>query len=56
MITDYKLVNNYSFNCPLSIVHCQLNDGGDVEDRTPYLLLARQALSQMSYTPKNNNN
>ena len=25
--------------------------GGDEEDRTPYLLLARQALSQMSYTP-----
>ena len=30
--------------------------GGDVEDRTPDLLLARQALSQLSYTPKNKNN
>ena len=27
--------------------HC----GGDEEDRTPDLLLARQALSQLSYTP-----
>ena len=25
--------------------------GGDEEDRTPYPLLARQVLSQMSYTP-----
>ena len=25
--------------------------GGDEEDRTPDLLLARQALSQLSYTP-----
>ena len=26
-------------------------NGGDEEDRTPYPLLARQVLSQMSYTP-----
>ena len=27
------------------------NRGGDEGDRTPYPLLARQVLSQMSYTP-----
>ena len=27
--------------------------GGDKEDRTPDLLLARQALSQLSYAPTN---
>ena len=33
-------------------VHSALSAlGGDEGDRTPYLLLARQALSQMSYTP-----
>ena len=35
-----------------SSVLCQpLLLGGDEEDRTPDLLLARQALSQLSYTP-----
>ena len=33
--------------CISSHSHC----GGDEEDRTPDLLLARQALSQLSYTP-----
>ena len=28
-----------------------VNRGGDEGDRTPYPLLARQVLSQMSYTP-----
>ena len=31
---------------------CRLFAGGDEEDRTPYLLNAIQALSQVSYTPK----
>ena len=35
------------FWCISSHSHC----GGDEEDRTPDLLLARQALSQLSYTP-----
>ena len=34
-------------------LHCQfLTDNGDNEIRTRDLLLARQALSQLSYTPK----
>jgi hypothetical protein len=30
----------------------KINFGGDERDRTADLLLARQALSQLSYTPK----
>ena len=31
-----------------------IDDGGDEEDRTPDPLLARQVLSQLSYTPIDN--
>ena len=31
----------------------KISVGGDKEDRTPDLLLARQALSQLSYAPTN---
>ena len=31
---------------------CKANAGGDEENRTPDPLLARQVLSQLSYTPK----
>ncbi len=38
----------------LSIVFPTFFGGGE-EDRTPGLLLAKQALSQLSYTPQKNN-
>ena len=31
---------------------CRKRSGGDKEDRTPDLLRARQALSQLSYVPE----
>ena len=34
-----------------SVIHCPSSHGGDEEDRTPDPLLARQVLSQLSYTP-----
>ncbi len=34
-----------------SVIHCPSPNGGDEEDRTPDPLLARQVLSQLSYTP-----
>ena len=34
-----------------AIQFSRCNDGGDKEDRTPDLLRARQALSQLSYVP-----
>ena len=35
-----------------SVSYCHCLCGGDEEDRTPDPLLARQVLSQLSYTPK----
>ena len=37
--------------CKPKTVFGSVNRGGDEGDRTPYPLLARQVLSQMSYTP-----
>ena len=39
------------FICYLSFVICYLLIGGDEESRTPDPLLAKQVLSQLSYTP-----
>ena len=38
-------------NCKLSIAKAQLLPGGDERDRTDDPLLAKQVLSQLSYTP-----
>jgi hypothetical protein len=43
-----KKITTQSVNCVVIFV-CY---GGDKEDRTPDLLHAKQALSQLSYTPK----
>ena len=48
--SGYKARIKYSF---LSILLRLYSVGGDKRDRTADLLLARQALSQLSYTPKN---
>ena len=46
----------FGFQClfvPLcSLLKLSLSVGGDEEDRTPDPLLAKQVLSQLSYTPK----
>ena len=42
-------MTNLIIHCSFFIVHCFC--GGDEEDRTPDPLLARQVLSQLSYTP-----
>ena len=47
---DFKSVPKGLLNCQLCIVHCQL-PGGDERDRTADPLLAKQVLSQLSYTP-----
>ena len=42
----------FSFQGTTNIVSDAFASGGDEEDRTPDPLLARQVLSQLSYTPK----
>jgi hypothetical protein len=44
----------YGKNKSLQEKTCKLLFGGDKRDRTAGLLNAIQALSQLSYTPKNN--
>ncbi len=39
----------------LSVVACAQSSGGGERDRTDDLLRAKQALSQLSYTPKSEN-
>ena len=41
----------FSFQGTTNIVFDAFASGGDEEDRTPDPLLARQVLSQLSYTP-----
>ena len=49
-----QIKNCFCSFCPLSSVLCHPNGGGE-RDRTDGLLRARQALSQLSYTPESEN-
>ena len=52
---NYSLHHNFFllFDFQGTILYLIQGSGGDEEDRTPDPLLARQVLSQLSYTPTN---